>query len=170
MAMNLLNEQNGTFEFNTLDGTENADLILALSGNDIINSGSGDDIVYGDFTSLNLLTGTQDAASFAQYSATGAWAINQEADGHTSMTQSIDTFTGETYKVSFDLASNSDVEALSGTVEVLLNGAVIDSINTNSETISTHEITFQGTGETGELTLRSTGVSDPTPSENVTTA
>jgi serralysin len=84
--MTLINEQFGTSASNTIDGTNEADIIIGLSGNDTINSGSGDDVVYGDFTSPNLLTGTKGASSFAQYSEIGAWAVNQEADGNTYMT------------------------------------------------------------------------------------
>ena len=159
----------GTSESNLLEGTDEADTIIGLSGNDTINSGGGGDIVYGDFTSLNLLTGTQDATSFAQHSANDAWVANQDADGHASITQSIDTHIGETYNFSLDLASNPDVEVLGGTVEVLWNGALINSINTNTEIFSTHDVTLLGTGELGELMLRSTGGSDPITSENVTT-
>lgn len=149
------NQLDGTNVSDTLDGQNTADMVLGLSGNDTINSGGGDDVVYGDFTNENLLTGTDDASSFAQYGDTGAWTVQAESGGHTSMTQEIDTQAGESYAISFDLAANYGAQSVSGAVEVLWNDVVIDSFDTNSATFSSHDINFEGTGGVGELTFRS---------------
>ena len=157
---NILNQQTGTNVSETLDGSNTADLLLGLSGNDTITSGGGDDVVYGDFSTENLLTGTDGATSFAQYGETGAWSVQAEDGGHTSMTQSIDTQAGESYAISFDLAANYGAQSVSGAVEVLWNGEVIDSFDTNSATFSPHDITFEGAGGPGELTFRSIDSTD----------
>ncbi|MEP4198334.1 MAG: type I secretion protein [Aliishimia sp.] len=148
-------QQIGTNLSETLDGSADADLILGLSGDDTINSGDGNDVVYGDFASSNILRGTENATSFAQYGESGAWSVQSEDDGHTSMTQSIDTQSGELYSISFDLAANYNAQTVSGAVEVLWNGQVIDSFDTNSATFSAHDITFEGVDGAGELTFRS---------------
>lgn len=152
--------QLGTHVSETLDGTNNSDVVLGLSGDDTITSSGGDDIVYGDFILSNLLVGTQGATSFAQYGETGAWDVKNEASGHTSMTQSVETNAGENYAISFDLAANYGAQSLSGAVEVLWNGEVISSFDTNSATFSAHSINFAGTGGPGELTFRSIDSTD----------
>jgi Ca2+-binding RTX toxin-like protein len=155
-----LNQQIGTNVSDELDGTENGDVVLGLSGNDTITSGGGDDVVYGDFTSANLLAGTDGALSFAQYGESGAWSVQAEDGGHTSMTQTIDTQLGEIYSITFDLAANYGAQSVSGAVEVLWNGVVIDSFDTNSAEFSTYNITFEGIDGSGELTFQSIDSTD----------
>lgn len=145
----------GTDFADTLTGSDTGDAIFGLTGDDTITSGDGDDRTYGDFSDENLLDGTQNATSFAQYGETGAWAIDAQGDGHTSMTQSIETLAGETYGISFDLAANYGAQSVSGAVEVLWNGVVIDSFDTNSAEFSAHSVNFTGTGGPGALTFRS---------------
>ncbi|AXI48642.1 type I secretion protein [Sulfitobacter sp. SK012] len=149
------NQQTGTNVSEVLDGTNGADLVQGLSGNDTITSGDGNDVVFGDFTTSNLLSGTDGASSFTQYGESGAWIVQEEAGGHTSMTQVIDTEPGEAYEINFDLAANYGAQSVSGAVEVLWNGEVIDSFDTNSATFAAHGISFQGAGGPGELTFRS---------------
>ncbi|MEH6522965.1 calcium-binding protein [Sulfitobacter sp.] len=154
------NQLYGTNVSETLDGSIGADLVLGLSGDDTIISGAGNDVVFGDFAEENLLVGTDGAASFSQYGESGAWSIQTESSGHTSMTQSIDTQAGEAYEISFDLAANYGAQSVSGAVEVIWNGIVIDSFDTNSATFSAHDISFQGVGGPGELTFRSIDSTD----------
>lgn len=135
-------------------GNEGAN-VEGLAGDDTITGGKTGDVVYGDYSSQNLLAGVDGATSFAQYGETGAWTVVNEASGHTRMTQSVDTQAGETYTLSFDLAANYGSGTVSGAVEVLWNGVVIDSFDTNSASFSPHEISFGGVAGPGELTFRS---------------
>lgn len=145
----------GTQISETIDGTPGDDLIIGLSGDDSISGSKGEDEIHGDFLTGNLLSGTGEATSFAQYGETGHWAVANEDSGHTSMTQTVETQAGAMYEISFELAANYGSGTVSGAVEVLWNGEVIDSFDTNSGTFSPHSISFQGTGGAGELTFRS---------------
>jgi Ca2+-binding RTX toxin-like protein len=89
-----LTYQVGTSTDDILSGAQSPDSIVGLSGDDTITSGGGNDVVYGDFETSNLLTGTDGATSFAQYGQSGAWDVTTEVSGHTSMTQSVDTQAG----------------------------------------------------------------------------
>jgi serralysin len=150
-----LTYQVGTNTDDILSGARGPDNIVGLSGDDTITSGGGNDMVYGDFEATNLLTGTDGATSFAQYGQSGAWDVTTEVSGHTTMTQSVDTQAGQLYEISFDLAANYGAQSVSGAVEVLWNGEVIDSFDTNSATFSAHDINFTGTGGPGALAFRS---------------
>ncbi|MEM7270361.1 MAG: type I secretion protein [Pseudomonadota bacterium] len=130
-------------------------IVAALAGDDTINAGKSSDVIYGDYASENLLTGVEGATSFAQFGETGAWTVQNEASGHTSMSQTVNTLAGETYTLSFDLAANYGSGTVSGAVEVLWNGVVIDSFDTNSASFSAHDVSFTGVSGPGELTLRS---------------
>lgn len=129
--------------------------IIGLAGDDTINGDAGNDTLFGDYVDSNLLSGTEFATSFAQYGENGAWDVSQEPSGHLSMTQTVLTSANELYTVSFDLAANHGAGTVSGAVEVLWNGEVIDSFDTNSAIFDAHSISFQGTGGPGELTFRS---------------
>ena len=139
----------------TINGTSLAETIIALAGDDTINAGNGADIIHGDYVGANLLLGTTGATSFAQFGATGAWTVQDEANSHTSMSQTVTTEVGADYTVSFEIAANYGSSTLSGAVEVLWNGVIIDSFDTNSATFDAHSISFAGTGEEGQLTFRS---------------
>ncbi|MEM9475399.1 MAG: type I secretion protein [Pseudomonadota bacterium] len=145
----------GTNQTETLIGTSGADTILGLAGDDVIESAGGADVIYGDFIGENLLDGVDTATSFAQYGETGAWTVRDEGNGHTSMSQSIDTVAGAQYEISFELAANYGANSLSGAVEVLWNGAVISTFDTNSAVFQDQMVAFTGNGGEGELTFRS---------------
>ncbi|ABV93637.1 hypothetical protein Dshi_1895 [Dinoroseobacter shibae DFL 12 = DSM 16493] len=145
----------GSGQADKIVATSGADLVLGLAGDDVIETGGGRDLIYGDFVGENLLDGTDTATSFAQYGETGAWTVRDEGAGHTSMSQSIDTRAGATYEISFELATNYDANVLSGAVEVLWNGEVISAFDTNSAVFADHVVGFQGNGGPGELTFRS---------------
>ena len=146
----------GTQVSEHIDGTNTNDLVVGLSGDDSIITQGGNDFVHGDFVNDNLLAGTETATSFAQYSETGAWSLTEEAGGHTSMTQSVQTQVGEIYSISFDLAGQTNGSGtVSGAVEVLWNGEVIGSFNTNSASFSAETLTFTGIDGVGDLTFRS---------------
>lgn len=149
------NLQIGTHLSDDLQGTKDTDYVVGLSGDDVIRTTSGDDVIFGDFLDTNLLNGTEGATSFAQYGETGAWTVTTGPDGHSSMTQNIETKVGEVYSINFELAANYGAGSLSGAVDVLWNGEVIDSFDTNSASFSGHDVTFKGTGGGGALTFRS---------------
>lgn len=145
----------GTQTSEQLEGTTDDDLIIGLSGDDVVTAGAGDDVIYGDFEAENLLADTGGSSSFAQYGEADAWTVEQEANGHSSMSQTINTQDGEVYAVSFDLAANHGSGTVSGAVEVLWNDEVIGDFDTNSAVFSSKELTFEGVGGEGELTFRS---------------
>lgn len=145
----------GTHASELIEGDDASEMIVGLSGDDTISGDDGDDVIHGDFLSGNLLTGTDGATSFAQYGDTDAWSVQQEANGHSSMTQTVETIQGETYSVSFDLAANYGSGTISGAVEVLWNGEVIGSFDTNSAAFSAKELQFEGVEGEGSLTFRS---------------
>ena len=145
----------GTGVSENLEGTDVADAIVGLAGDDTISAGKGDDVIFGDHVGGNLLEATTGATSFAQFGETGAWSVTEEASGHTSMTQSVETIAGETYSLSFGIAANYGSGTLSGAVEVLWNGVVIDSFDTNSASFKAHEVSFEGVSGAGDLTFRS---------------
>lgn len=145
----------GTNASDTLEATTDGSTVIGLAGNDTIDGSGNADIIVGDYVADNLLSGTDTATSFAQYGESGAWDITQTADGHTAMSQTVITDPGANYTVSFDLAANYGAGTVSGAVEVLWNGEVIDSFDTNSAVFDAHSITFTGTGGPGELTFRS---------------
>ncbi len=152
----------GTNLTESLEGSNETDVIIGLAGDDIVAGSGGADIIYGDYLSGNLLAETDSATSFSQYGESGAWDVSTSADGQTAMTQTVDTEAGTAYTVSFDLAANYGAGTVSGAVEVLWNGVVIDSFDTNSGVFEAHDVTFEGTGGPGELTFRSIESSEPT--------
>ncbi|MGB1213373.1 MAG: calcium-binding protein [Pikeienuella sp.] len=145
----------GTEISEELESTVGNDAVVGLAGDDTISASKGDDVVFGDYIGGNLLEATEGATSFAQFGESGAWKVTEEAGGHTSMTQAVNTIAGETYSLSFDIAANYGSGTLSGAVEVLWNGVVIDSFDTNSASFSAHEVSFKGVSGVGELTFRS---------------
>lgn len=146
---------NGTGQADMVNGTSGDDVIVGLEGDDIVNAGAGEDLVYGDFSDTNILEGIQSATSFTQYGETGAWTVSTDGSSQTSMSQTVSTSVGGDYSVEFELAANYGANVVSGAVEVLWNGEVIDSFDTNSAIFEGHEIAFEGTGAPGELTFRS---------------
>ncbi len=145
----------GTGQNDTIIGTAEGDVILGLAGDDIIEGKDEADRILGDFDAENLLEGSLDATSFAQYGQSGAWVTSEEPGDQTSMSQTVETIAGTKYEVSFELAANYGAGTLSGAVEVLWNGVVIDQFDTNSAIFSDHTLEILGTGEPGELTFRS---------------
>ncbi|SHH41405.1 Hemolysin-type calcium-binding repeat-containing protein [Cognatiyoonia sediminum] len=145
----------GTSNNEFLQGTRDPDKIVGLAGDDVIEGAAGEDTIYGDFDPVNLLEGTEGASSFSEFGATGAWQVQDNPDGSTSMTQTVETVANTTYSISFDIAANYGAQSLSGAVEVLWNGVVIDSFDTNSAVFSAHSVDFSGTGGPGELTFKS---------------
>ncbi|MBE1290918.1 MAG: calcium-binding protein [Rhodobacteraceae bacterium] len=144
----------------TVDGGAGHDLLNLEDGNDLaqgglgadtINAGDGNDLVYGDLQNGNLLTSSgAGAATFGQMEDGPGWT----ATGDNGISQTVDTASGETYTISFDLVANLAGGATSGSVEVLWNGEVIGTVTTTSGVFETHSFEVSGDGGTGGLTLR----------------
>lgn len=123
-------------------------------GADTVNAGDGDDIVYGDLKGGNILSGTPGTlTSFAQYGESDAWTMT-DVDGVETISQSTNTVAGETYTISFELAANLSGGHGGGKIEVLWNGEVVDTVETNSGVYQTHQVDVISTGSEGELSFR----------------
>lgn len=145
----------GTNQDEILHASDTDARVIGLAGDDNIIGSKSDDALFGDYLPENVLTDSQGATSFAQYGESDAWTTQGDANGATSMSQTVQTKAGTAYTVSFDLAANYGSGTVSGAVEVLWNGVVISSFDTNSATFSAHDVSFEGTGGPGELTFRS---------------
>lgn len=143
----------GTDQHDDVTGTGQNDTIGGLAGDDTLSGGAGDDVIVGDTADGSLITDVTDALTFAQYGENGAWQVQQNGAAQ-EMSQSVQTLEGSTYTLSFDVASNVSGGTLSGLVEVLWNGEVINSFDTNSGDFQAHQISFTGNGGEGVLTFR----------------
>ncbi|MEM7440272.1 MAG: hypothetical protein AAF393_11785 [Pseudomonadota bacterium] len=149
----------GSDKINLEDGDDYAEGGL---GADTINAGDGDDVVYGDDKLENILKpGTDGAQSFANFSQSDAWEGHSNPDsGLPEMSQSVETEAGQTYTFSIDLAANLPAGVTQGAVEVLWNGQVIQTLTTTSGTFESHQISIDGTGEPGQLSLRNVSLEE----------
>lgn len=146
-------------------GGDGADLINLETGNDVgyggrgadtINAGDGNDLVYGDTGGTNLLGDSGNgakASTLSQHAESNGWKY-AEKDGIEEISRSLETTSGEQYSISFELAANLASGAASGKVEVLWNGKVVGTVETNSGVYETHSINVSGSGTAGSLTLR----------------
>lgn len=152
----------GTDISEELTGTLGQDLIVGLAGNDKISGDQGRDVVYGDFLNPNLLAGTEGLNNFNQYAQTGEWSVSQDANGYSTMTQSVMTQADEVYEVSFDMAANYASGATDASVEVSWNGTVIGTFDATSGSFSEQVLSITGTGDMGELSFRAVQSAAPT--------
>ena len=136
-------------------------------GADIVNAGDGNDIVYGDIAGGNVLKDAPEGASgFAQFAESADWTVTSDPDtGAQELSQTIDTRAGEPYALKFSMAANLSAGATSGTVEVLWNGQVVDTITSNGGTLEEHTIELEGTGDTGVLTFRNVPTENANPAD-----
>lgn len=145
----------GTQQNDQISGANADQMVVGLAGDDQITTAGGADTVFGDFMPENMLSGSDGATSFSQYGESGAWTVEDLGNGHQSITQTVETVPGGEYTVSFEAAANIGDGHLSGTVEVLWNGEVIDTINTADAGFSGHALSLIGTGGADALTFRS---------------
>ncbi len=129
--------------------------ITGFAGDDTLSGGAGDDLLVGDAPGVTLLEDVADALTFAQYGQSDAWTVQDTGDGMQELSQTIETLAGSSYTLSFDLAANVSGGTLSGQVEVIWNGEVIDRFDTTSGAFESHQLTLTGTGGPGVLTFRS---------------
>ncbi|MEL6993256.1 MAG: hypothetical protein AAGK67_01360 [Pseudomonadota bacterium] len=136
-------------------------------GADTINAGDGDDLVYGDDKLENILNSNPDASGFSSYSADGLWEKRSDPEtGRPEISQTIETQADTAYTFTIDVAANLPAGVTQGSVEVIWNGQVIDTITSNSGTFESHSITIDGTGEPGQLALRNIEVNENAPASS----
>lgn len=141
---------NGDDILNLEDGD---DIAEGGYGDDIVNGGAGNDIIYGDVKGDNLLAGSKsNASTFEGLANTGHWTM-ADTHGQSTISQSAETVAGETYTISFDLAANLAGGRSSGTVEVIWNGDVVDTVQATSGAYETFEIDVMSTGSEGALSF-----------------
>ncbi|MEM9250695.1 MAG: type I secretion protein, partial [Pseudomonadota bacterium] len=160
----------GTEQADDIVGDAGINIVVGLAGDDAIDGKAGDDQLIGDYGDENLLSATIGATSFAQYGDTGAWDVSEEASGHVTLSQEVQTIAGAIYEVSFEAASNYGANVISGVVEVLWNGDVIDVIDTSSAVFDAHTLTFEGTGGPGELAFRAIESTDGSEGPEIDTS
>ncbi|KCV80886.1 hypothetical protein ATO10_15240 [Actibacterium atlanticum] len=125
-------------------------------GADVVNAGDGDDIVYGDQGNVNLLgepSGDTKPTSISQFSDVDGWAVTEE-NGQEQMATELDTKEGETYTIAVDLAANLAADSTSGSVQVIWNGEVVETISTTSGAYETYTVEVTGTGGTDQMIFR----------------
>ncbi len=144
----------GSQQDDAITGDAHDQTIIGLAGDDSITGAAGNDQVFGDFVQDNLLIGSSNTTGFAQFAENGAWTVEDLGNGHSSMSQSVQTHQGATYSATFEAAANIGEGHLSGTIEVLWNGQVIDTINTSDAGFSAHTLNLVGTGGQDMLTFR----------------
>lgn len=138
-----------------LDGTDQSDQIAGLAGDDVISGNAGDDQLYGDYAQDNLLTGTENATGFSDYSSSGAWQVTSLDDGHQEMSQSITTEPGGVYSMQFDLAANFAGGRPDGAIEILVDGQVVAEVSSDSGAYAAHELQFTAQDAETDITIRS---------------
>lgn len=122
-------------------------------GDDIVNGGAGNDVIFGDVKGDNLLVGSDNKAStFEDLAKAGHWTL-ADTYGQSTISQSAETIAGETYTISFDLAANLTGGRSTGTVEVIWNGELVDTVQATSGAYETFEIDVISTGSEGELSF-----------------
>ncbi len=144
----------GSDQHDVLTGQSPTEFVVGLAGDDTITTGSGADMVFGDFVSENMLQTPEGALSFGQYAAQGDWTVSEDDEGRSQMSQTVETSAGAHYEISFELAANHASGAVSGALDVLWNGTVIGSVDTSSAIFASQILSFVGTGGAGELTFR----------------
>ena len=68
---------------------------------------------------------------------------------------------GVAYNLNFDLAANLPAGSTSGTVEIIFNGEVIDTVSTNSGVFDTHSLELTGTSGENTLTFHTVATTEP---------
>ncbi|MEM7471174.1 MAG: type I secretion protein [Pseudomonadota bacterium] len=161
----------GTSQDDVLQGDKQQNTIIGQEGDDHLIGAADGDILIGDFGTENLLQGGESANSFSQYAANGDWSVETLANGHSEMTQSVQTVAGGAYSISFEAAANTGEGHFTGAVEVLWNGEVIDTIDTSSGIFEGVSLDLVGTGGMDALTFRSVeSTASPTGPEILTDA
>lgn len=135
-------------------GTSGDDLIIGQAGDDVIHAGSGDDTIHGDYETDNLLDGNQGALTFSQYADTGHWTVTTDPSGQSFMSQTVTTQADTTYQMAFEIAANYAAGSLNGAIEVLWNGDVVGTFNTDQGLFEEINVSVIGTGGEDTISFR----------------
>ena len=167
-----------------LTGDANANAIAGGAGDDTLvgDSGATNLIVDGSFENpvvgagsnqlFSAVTGwTADTGQIqikgagygGQYADEGSQFADLDADtGIDSFHQDIQTTSGQSYQLSFDVAGRSGYAVTTQTVNVYWNGALIDSFDPSGSSYQTHTYSVVGTGGLDRLTFAESGAENDT--------
>ncbi|MEP2980724.1 MAG: cadherin domain-containing protein, partial [Lentilitoribacter sp.] len=172
--------QLGTEDGETLTGTSNSDIMHGFGGQDTLNGGDGDDILVasdmsldgGEITGSNLITNggfentssgwTLNSGPGFQFYSDGDRSVNttegnyyldmDEAPGNVDIEQALSGLTtGTSYQLSFDTAATGGYDA---SVEVYWNGELVDTITSDTTTMSSNTFTVVGGAGDGSDTIQ----------------
>ncbi|MCG7494817.1 calcium-binding protein [Thalassobius sp. Cn5-15] len=144
----------GTGVADTLSAAAGNDTMVGLAGDDTLAGDSGNDLIYGDYAEENLLGAAAGALSFADYGSVGDWQVSTQENGLQEMTQSVATEAQGVYSLSMSLAANFAAGHVDAGLQVLVDGVVVASYDSQSGAFSDHSLTFTATGSTTDITLR----------------
>lgn len=144
----------GTGVADVLSGGAGQDTMVGLSGDDTLTGDSGADRIYGDYAEENLLGPSANALSFADYADIGDWTVSTLDNGLQEMTQTVSTEAQGVYNLSMSLAANFAGGHVDSGLEVLVDGVVVASFDSQSGAFSDHSLTFTATGSSTDITLR----------------
>ena len=145
----------GTGLSDDYDGNSQGETMIGLAGDDNLSGQAGNDVLHGDYARDNLLEGTQGATSFADYAASGNWAVTNLDNGHQQMTQEVTTEIGGVYNLNLELAANFAGGRTDAAIEVLVDGEVIAEFSSTSGAYGAHEVQFTAQDTNAEITIRS---------------
>ncbi|MFY0616673.1 calcium-binding protein [Shimia sp.] len=136
-------------------GTSADDIMIGLAGDDSLSGGAGNDEIHGDYSESNLLEGTNSAVGFQDYAESGHWTVVALENGHQAMSQVISTEGGGVYNMTFDLAANFAAGHVGASIEVLVDGVVLDTVSTESGAFTQFDVSFVADDSTSDITIRS---------------
>jgi Ca2+-binding RTX toxin-like protein len=144
----------GTGVADDLSGAAGRDTMVGLAGNDTLAGDSGNDLIYGDYAEENLLGNAAGALSFADYGSIGNWQVSSQENGLQEMTQTVVTEAQGVYNLSMSLAANFAAGHVDSGLEVLIDGVVVASYDSQSGAFSDHSLTFTASDSATDITLR----------------
>ena len=144
----------GGNDADTLNFEDGDDFGVGGQGADILNAGPGNDTLYGDDASEIILT--QGPVTTFEKMAEGAdWTrVQGPSADEFSVRQTLTTSPGQSYNLAFDAAANLAAGVTSGTIDVLWNGTLVESLSVNGALPTTLSADFVATGTQGDLEIR----------------
>ena len=170
----------GTNSAETLTGTSDTDIIHGFGGQDTLNGGAGDDVLVageassdgGEVIGSNLILNggfentsdgwTLNSGPGYQFYSDGNRSVNttegnyyldmDEAPGNIDIEQALSGLsTGTSYQLSFDTAATGGYDA---SVEVYWNDELVDTITSDTTTMSSNTFTVVGGAGNGSDTIQ----------------
>ncbi len=140
----------------TLNFEEGNDLGIGGAGADILNAGSGNDTLYGDNASDVMVT-ADPITTFETMAQGDDWTqVSGDAPGEFGIQQTLSTTDGQSYNLTFDAAANLGAGFVSGTVDVIWNGTIVETLSVNGAVPNTISADFIADGTQGVLEIRVT--------------